>query len=186
MDEILRIPARELNILVGSLTPDSSGQLRLRTNRHIAEIDGVAETEEIIIPQENLWVVSTTNQGANYQTSRIDEALKDRFRLFYQKMSPEDIQEIIEIKMEKFKATDREVSAVVSLVEKTEDIQKSGNISRAFTVRHLSEAVDSATSLANVKKKLIELVPNIVAIDSDGAFNPSQVKIITELIKKTI
>jgi len=64
MDEILRIPTRELNILVGSLTPDSSGMLRLRTNRFVDEVDGVSQTEEIIVPQENLWVVGSTNQGA--------------------------------------------------------------------------------------------------------------------------
>ena len=186
IDEMLRMPARELNVLVGSLTPNSRGQLTLKTMRYVDEVDGIANTETLIVPQENLWVVATSNQGSNYQTSRIDEALKDRFRLFYQKLSHEEILSIVELKYKRFKASSMDIKSIVSLVERTEEIQGTGNIPRAFTVRHLSEAIDNATSLTDVKKKMIELIPNIVSIDSDGAFNKEQVEIIKSLIKKTI
>ena len=53
-DELLRVPARELSILVGSLTPDSSGHYRLRTNRLVDENDGIGETETLVVPMENL------------------------------------------------------------------------------------------------------------------------------------
>ena len=187
IDEMLRIPARELNILVSSLTPNSRGQLKLRTNRPSSLSDhGIVKGEEITIPQENFWVVATTNQGAGYQSARIDEALKDRFRMFYQEMDDTEVHEIITHKLAVHGGTESLVKALVSLIEKTKEIQSTGNIPRSFTIRHLSEAVDTAVNLKGVKKKMIELVNNIVAIDSDGRFNKEQRNIVSALIKKTI
>ena len=187
IDEMLRIPARELNILVSSLTPNSRGQLKLRTNRPSSmTTHGIVNGEEITIPQENFWVVATTNQGAGYQSARIDEALKDRFRMYYQEMSDAEVHEIITTKLAKHGGTESMVKALVSLIDKTKEIQSTGNIPRSFTIRHLSEAVDTATNLKGVKKKMIQLVNNIVAIDSDGRFNKEQGNIIASLIKKTI
>ncbi len=186
IDEMLRIPARELNILVGSLTPNSRGELKLRTNRPLGDMDGIVAGEEITIPQNMLWVVATTNQGAGYQSSRIDEALKDRFRLFYQEMDMDKVAEIITEKYKQHKASAVAVKAIVSLIEKTREIKSTGNIPRAFTIRHLSEAIDTANNLRDVKKKMIELVPNIVSIDSDGKFNSEQMSIVSALIKKVI
>lgn len=64
MDELLRMPSRELNILVAALTPDSEGYFNLRTNRITNTVDGIGEVELLRIPKENLWVVGTTNVGA--------------------------------------------------------------------------------------------------------------------------
>ena len=187
IDEVLRIPARELNILVSSLTPNSRGQLKLRTNRPAGTpVDGIVKGEEITIAQENFWVVATTNQGSGYQSSRIDEALKDRFRLYYQEMPADDVGVIVALKYARLKGTAVAVKSIISLIDKTKEIQSTGNIPRSFTIRHLSEAIDTATSLKDVKKKMVELANNIVAIDADGRFNSSQVQIVTALIKKTM
>jgi hypothetical protein len=70
--------------------------------------------------------------------------------------------------------------------QKTKEIQSTGNIPRSFTIRHLSEAIDTASSLKGIKKKMVELVNNIVSIDSDGKFNKEQRNIVSSLIKKTI
>ena len=186
LDEMLRMPARELNILVGSLTPDSDGNLRLMTDRHVNEVSGIAETEELVVPMENLWVVSTTNQGNGFQSARIDEALKDRFRLFYQKMSIEQVELIVKTKLAKLKASPVMAKQIISLIAKTEEIQATGNIPRAFTIRHLSEAIDTAKNLKDIKKKMIELIPNIVSIDSSGEFNKEQVEIVKSLVKRSL
>ena len=186
-DEMLRMPTKELNVLVGSLTPDSSGNFNLRTGRPLAiTVDGIVDEEILSIPQENFWVVATTNQGAGYHSAKIDEALKDRFRLYRQTLDNEKILEIMTIKLKKHGASAVAIKSMVSLIDKTKEIKATGNIPRYFSIRHLSEAADTATSLKDVKKRMMHLVPNIVSIDSDGLFNTEQVDIITKLIKKTI
>ncbi len=121
-----------------------------------------------------------------YNTARIDEALKDRFRMFYQEMSENDILEIIEYKLRRHKTTKVFLKSLVSLIRKTEEIKQTGNIPRNFSVRHLSEAVDTAKDSRDIKKRMFELVNNIVAIDSDGKYNTEQTKIINNLIKSTL
>ena len=73
LDEILRCPKRELNFLVGILTPDSTGHFNMRTGRvsHTVEhigIDGnkhkIAQEEILRVKQDMIWAVGTTNAGA--------------------------------------------------------------------------------------------------------------------------
>ena len=187
IDEMLRIPVRELNLLVGSLTPNSIGELVLITDRPVGDInDGIVQAETISVPQENLWVVASTNQGSGYQTARIDEALKDRFRLFYQEMTEAEVIEIIGAKLKRHKTTGVFLKSLVSIIRKTEEIKGTGNIPRSFTIRHLAEAVDTAIDQKDIKKKMFELVNNIVSIDSNGAFNAEQKKIVSNVIKTTL
>ena len=187
VDEMLRIPSRELNLLVGSLTPNSQGELILRTDRpHGEPVDGIVSAEEIAVPQENLWVVASSNQGAGYQTARIDEALKDRFRLYYQEMSEGEVTEIMEEKLARHKTSTIFLKSLVSLIKKTEEIKGTGNIPRSFTIRHLAEAVDTADDAKDIKSRMFDLINNIIAIDASGRFNPEQKKIIHSLIKGTI
>ena len=101
-------------------------------------------------------------------------------------MSEEDTHNIVEEKYKRLGGKSISAKAIVSLIGSTREIQETGNIPRSFSIRHLSEAIDTADSMGEVKKKMIELVNNIVAIDSDGKFNDSQVKLVTALIKKTI
>jgi len=187
IDEMLRIPTRELNLLVGSLTPNSEGNLILRTDRPVNEpVDGIVDAEEISVAQENLWVVASSNQGSGYQTARIDEALKDRFRMYYQEMTEGEVTDIMEDKLARHKTSTIFLKSLVSLIKKTEEIKGTGNIPRSFTIRHLAEAVDTADSSKDIKTRMFDLINNIVAIDSNGRFNPEQKKIIHNLIKTTI
>ena len=187
IDEMLRIPARELNILVGALTPDHAGNLRLRTNRPSnKDSEGIYKSEELVIPQENFWVVASSNQGSGYQTAKLDEALRDRFRLFYQEMADSEIYDIITDKLTRIGGTELFAKGMIQLVEKTRQIQETGNLTRHFSIRHLSEAVDTSENLNQVKGRMYQLVNNIVSIDASGRFNQEQTKIVREIIRTTI
>jgi hypothetical protein len=62
---MLRIPKRELNILVGSLTPSSSRTYRLRTNRIINITDGIGEID-IEIPSVALPTTGSAYTAENF------------------------------------------------------------------------------------------------------------------------
>ena len=65
IDEMLRIPEKELNVIIGSLSPDYDGNFVLRTGRALGvNSDGFAEEEVLKVPMNSLFVIATTNVGA--------------------------------------------------------------------------------------------------------------------------
>lgn len=78
IDELLRIPQRELNILLTALTPINN-QYVLRTGRVLFIENGIAKEEVIKAPIENIFIVATTNIGGSYAIDDIDPALAERF-----------------------------------------------------------------------------------------------------------
>ena len=99
IDEMLRIPKRELNVLVGSLSPDSNGNFNLNIPRSMGAevIDGeaIATKEILTVPKDKLWCIGTTNAGAGYSVDTIDEALADRFRTIIKTVSEAEIKAIL-------------------------------------------------------------------------------------------
>ena len=65
IDELLRIPQRELNILLTALSP-VHGKYNLRTGRILEVIDGVAREEVLSCDTRDLFVLATTNVGGQY------------------------------------------------------------------------------------------------------------------------
>ena len=65
IDELLRIPQRELNILLTALSP-VHGKYNLRTGRILEVINGVAREEVLSCDTRNLFVLATTNVGGQY------------------------------------------------------------------------------------------------------------------------
>ncbi len=74
IDEILRIPKRELNLLISALSSIDSNYV-LRTGRAKSSKDGIAQEEVIEAPTQNLWVIGTTNVGADYAVAAMEDAL---------------------------------------------------------------------------------------------------------------
>ena len=144
-DELLRGPARELSILVGALTPDSNGKYRLRTNRLVDAVDGVGETETIVIPMENLHVIGTTNAGGDFDVDNIDVALQDRFRTYEVNMSTSSIHSIcMEVNDGKF--PDKVIDSMIDLYEKTKILVESNELTRELSLRHLTEVINIVTT----------------------------------------
>ena len=65
IDELLRIPQRELNILLTALSP-VHGKYNLRTGRILEVINGVAREEVLSCDTRNLFILATTNVGGQY------------------------------------------------------------------------------------------------------------------------
>ena len=195
IDEMLRIPKRELNFLVGILTPDSEGFLNLRTGRVSHTVDHVgpdgkthkvAEEEILRVKQSMLWAVGTTNAGAGYAVDNIDEALADRFRTIIISMSEKEMKGIVE---EKLKAKGFSLSYAKKLMEFYKNfnmLRDSGELTKTTSVRHLVEVIDLADDEDMIPIMLKHLIPTLTDQSTDGNPNSSQEAIIEELIESNV
>lgn len=182
-DEILRTPARELNIFVASLTPSSSGTYRFRTNRVISIIDGVATTEMLEVPVDNFWVVGTTNVGANYNVDEIDHALSDRFRIYDKDVTTTELADIFTHWLDVRGFSGAYADKFVQLYTKLSELQAAGELENGFNARHLSEVIQYSDNEKSFRSYLFDLVPNICSVDMNGKMDNAEKEIITKVIK---
>lgn len=185
-DEILRMPSRELNILVGALTPTSRKTYRLRTNRIINNIDGIGETEVIEVSVDNLWCVSTTNIGAGYEVDEIDSALSDRFRIVDKDVSTDELDTILSVYAGLNGISKTVVDKLISFYTKSNDLVVSGELEKEVNLRHLCEVLQFSKTDDDVKQLMFDLVPTWCSTDTDGSVNKAEREIVTKLIKKMI
>ena len=183
IDEILRIPKRELNILIYSLIAYNNNYI-LRTGRAIAQKDGIATEETIYAPKNKLWVVGTTNIGAGYAVEEIDEALADRFRLIRKDSTRAEMEKIL-IKYAKIKKYSK--TSVLRLIRfftemrrfKSQDI-----LNKIINIRHLVEAIEYAPLEGEIPDVLQETILAWVDRDIDGYPLIAQTEIIEKLIRE--
>jgi len=183
IDEILRIPGRELSVLVAALTPNNKGEFTLRTRRIIGlNEDGCGIEEVIKCSKENLWVVATTNIGAEYDVDEIESALADRFMIIHKPANRDVIKNIIikEVKNRKFKVD--VVKKLMEFYDKMVDYKTSEEISKLINTRHLAEVVEFAIDESDVPNVVSDQILKWVDRDVDGKPNSTQFT----LIEKTI
>ena len=122
-----------------------------------------------------------------YNTGRIDRALKDRFRLYYQEATIDEIEDIIYD--QSFTLLGNEAPAknlttiLVSIINEITEMKETGNLPEVLSLRHVSEALDTSRNAKDVKARMLDIAPNIVSITSDGKFNDVQLTIIQDIIK---
>ena len=186
IDEILRIPARELNVLVGSISPSSKHTYRLRTNRVTDITDGVGRTEIIEVPTSNLWIVATTNVGAKYNVDEIDHALSDRFRVYEKNLSPFEMKQIIEFWLDFKKFNLKWLDKFVDMEEKIRTLFNSGEIENVINIRHISEIIQFASSEDEFLSFAIDLLPNLCTTDMNGQLDKTEKELILKTFKRTL
>ncbi|MDD2307786.1 MAG: AAA family ATPase [Prolixibacteraceae bacterium] len=186
IDEMLRIPARELNVLIGSISPSSKGTFKLRTNRIVNISDGIGETEMLEVPQENLWVAATTNVGAKYNVEEIDHALSDRFRVYEKTLTPYETRQIITFWLDMRGFDSKWVDRFVNLEEKIRALFNSGEIENIINIRHISELIQYAETESDFISYAVDLLPNLCGVDMNGQIEKTEKELILKLIKNTL
>lgn len=186
IDEMLRIPARELNVLIGSISPSSKGTFKLRTNRITNINDGIGETEMLEVPQENLWVAATTNVGAKYNVDEIDHALSDRFRVYEKTLTPYETRQIITFWLDMRGFDSKWVDRFVNLEEKIRALFNSGEIENIINIRHISELIQYAETESDFISYAVDLLPNLCSVDMNGQIEKTEKELILKLIKNTL
>jgi MoxR-like ATPase len=184
IDEILRIPSRELNILVAALTPNSSKQYVLRTGHITGLENGVAKEETLVADCNKLWIVATTNVGADYQVDTIDEALVDRFRFIRKDNDRNEIKSILEEQAKAKKYGASVVGQLMSFYDTYSNLRTMGQVNKLLNLRHLSEAIEFGSTVDEVEENLVDLIPSLVDRTPEGYLEQEQVKLIEAAIKK--
>jgi hypothetical protein len=183
IDELLRIPGRELSILIAALTPNNKGEFTLRTRRVIGLNEDGCGIEEIIkVKKENLWIVATTNIGAEYDVDEIESALADRFMIIHKGAERSVLKTVLdgEIKKRKLKVTTD--AKLMEFYDKMVNFKKTENISKIINTRHLTEIIEFAIDEIDIPNVVKDQILKWVDRDIEGKPDETQLK----LIEKTI
>ncbi|QSZ42201.1 AAA domain-containing protein [Sulfurimonas aquatica] len=181
IDEILRIPKRELNILISALSPIDEKYV-LRTGRALDSKNDIAMEEVIKTPVENLWVIGTTNIGANYAVEAMDEALIDRFKPIRKDTTQMELQKILMLKATKRNFPSEHVSKLMDFYSKMKRLETSKVISKIVNIRHLSEAIELAKNPKEIREIIIDSKLIWVERDYNGYPNVEQLSAVEAVI----
>ena len=183
IDEILRIPKRELNLLISALSTIDDEYV-LRTGRALSAKDEIAIEEVIKTPSQNLWVIGTTNVGANYAVESMDEALTDRFKPIRKDTTTAELQQILMQNASKKNFSSEHVSVLMDFYEKMKRLKTTKIISKLVNIRHLSEAITLAQSPKHIKEIIKDSTLLWVERDYDGYPNAEQLAAVEAVIRK--
>ena len=183
IDEMLRIPQRELNILVSALSPIESNYV-LRTSRASEMKEGIATEETLHAPVENLWIVGTTNVGAGYAVEEIDDALADRFKTLRKDTTESDLKSILDKKATERSFSNSCVEPLMKFYQKMSRLKKSAEISKLVNIRHLSEAIEFADCENAIVDVVYDTMLTWVDRDVDGTPNMDQVQLVEMTIEE--
>jgi len=183
-DEFYRLRDREKDIFVRALTVFPDGKLRLRTGRVVKVEDGVAVEEIIEVPKENLWVIATTNVGAQFMVDEADPALKERFIILRKDTTEGELREILTKKVREKGYSEKVAQKLLEFYKKARKLFVVGELQSAPTTRTLVRAVELSESEEEVKDYLWEQRYLWIGRDSFGYPIQEQERLIKELFNK--
>lgn len=184
IDEIARIPRRQLNMLVAALSPNDNDEYVLPTGRMVGVVDGIGQEETLVVHKSKLWAVGTMNVGADYDVDELDEALTDRFRPFRKDSDAETIRMVLRKICKTRKLKLGLANKLVTFWNKAERLRNQGELSRPITMRHLAESVELADSEEDVLTNLEDCILLWVDRDPDGKPIQGQIDLIHKIMPK--
>lgn len=190
IDEMLRIPKRQLNVLVGCMSPDSKGNLTLDTSRAATmevedDSDGIVQSEVITVPKENLWFIGTTNAGAGYAVDQIDEALADRVRVIIKRMGEKEMKKILENVATEHGHSKKTAAKLIKFYKSFNALRESGELVKLVNLRHLAEILEFSDT-DDILDAAMDLIPTWCTQDQAGYPNETQSSIIEGIIEKEL
>ena len=183
IDEMLRIPKRELNLLISSLSPIDEKYM-LRTGRAESSEGGIAKEEVLTAPAQNLWVIGTTNVGATYGVEAMDEALCDRFKSIRKDTTIEELRKILFEVVKKRGFSSAHVAKLMDFYTKMQRLYTTQIISKIVNIRQLCEAVEIAQTQIEIQEIIKDSILLWVERDYDGQPNKEQLLAVNTVIKK--
>ena len=182
IDELLRIPQRELNILLTALSP-VHGKYNLRTGRILEVIDGVAREEVLSCDTQNLFVLATTNVGGQYAVDTIDPALAERFIVLRKDTEFDTLVSILKQKAREKGFNETLAEKAGLFLNRMTDAKEQGLIEEVPTLRTLSRAFDLAEKEDEVKDYIFDQHLLWVARDVYGKPDKEQIRCIKKIIE---
>lgn len=183
IDEMLRIPQRELSVLLTALTPDH-GVYRLPTGRIVRVVDDVGEEEVLEVPVSNLAVVATTNVGGEYAVDLLDPALAERFVIIRKDTEIGKLTEVLSGMAKERGYSNIVVKRLVDFFTKMTNAKTNGIVADVPTLRTLSRAIELSSCEAEVVRGVRSQVLLWVARDADGHPVKEQIDSVTTVLDK--
>ena len=184
IDELLRMSKSAQSLLVPALTTDIHGNYVLDTGRVIDVVDGVGKTECIKAPSQNLWVLATTNMGAEYGTPDMESALEDRFELIEKNNSLDKIIRVLKEIAETKGFGDEVVSQMTDFYESMVALKEEGVLAKLINLRHLAQSMEDAMSQDDLYDCLMDRMPKWVERDMGGKLLEDQIAVVEKALKK--
>lgn len=191
IDEILRIPQRELSILLTAFSPTKKKTYRIRTGRIKQTIqsdeDGMVGVEEILeCPVENLCVIATTNVGSEFAVDECDPAVAERFVLIQKDTSPERLRAILAEVAKQKNFSPEVVKKTLKFYTTMGKLVSKGLVQKMPTTRTLARAFTDLSSSENEVFRGLKAQHLLwVARDSEGNPVQEQVKAVFEALDKS-
>lgn len=184
IDELLRIPTRQLSILLTPLSPDE-GRYKLRTGRILSVEDGVAKEEVLTCPIENLAVIATTNVGSEYAVDDCDPALAERFIILRMDTTEEKLKHVLTEFVNRNKMQEKLVAQCVLFFNQCKALGWQGQLARTPTTRTMVRLLELVKLGAMPWMAVQTLSLLWVSRGADGMPNGEQQKILEKLAKET-
>lgn len=188
IDELLRIPLRQLSILLTALSPTQKRTYKLATNRAVGVDEyGIANVEVIECPCDNLGVIAATNVGTDYAVDEGDKALMSRFMREYVATNVASLQVILQNVAEQCSMPSECVTNTIRFFVKMNKLVNVSLVYQAPSTRELTRALQFADepTWESVKVALMDNVLQWVAKNSaNGEPNKNQIDAIQEALNK--
>ena len=186
IDEILRIRARERDLLVRALTVWKDEKYRLRTGRVLAVEDGVAQEEVLEVPKENLWVIGTTNIGSQFTVDEYDPAFAERFILLRADTTEDDLRRVLTEKCDELEFPPVVVGLLIKFWKSCKRFHESGELSGFPTTRTLVRALEIAPERSTTGVRDGLWIQRLLWVGRDSLGYPirEQEKLIESLLKE--
>ena len=156
LDELLRIPLRELSILYTALSP-YQGKYHISTDRIVSvSAEGIGITEELECPVANLCMVAATNIGSEYAVDEIDPALADRFSIIRMDVTESSLVAILNdvCTLKKFPDKDVVISKLLEFYLQMAEAHTQGLVKYKPSARRLSLSIELATRPEDIVRSL--------------------------------
>lgn len=183
IDELLRIPQRELNILLTALSP-VHGKYNLRTGRILEVIDGVAREEVLSCDTRDLFVLATTNVGGQYAVDTIDPALAERFVLVRKDTEYDRLVSILRKKAQEKGFNENLADKAGMFFNRMLSAKEQGIVEEVPTLRTLSRPFDLSDKEDEVKDYIFDQHLLWVARDVYGKPDREQVDVVKQIMEQ--
>jgi MoxR-like ATPase len=183
LDELLRIPQRQLSVLLSALSP-YKGNYYLATGRIVDVVDGIGSEETIVCPVENLYVVGTTNVGAQYAVDAMDPALQERFLLIRKAIDVAILKSAVLEKATEKGFTPSVADKCVEFFKAMAALRPNSLVADVPNPRTMVRAVHLSDTEADMKASVMAQALTWVGRDVEGNPIPEQEEAVIKAINK--
>lgn len=185
LDELLRIPGRQLSVLLSALAP-SAGHYELATGRIVDVEDGIGNEETLRCSVNNLFVVATTNIGVKYAVDPMDPALQERFLLIIKSLEVEKLRStVLEFASGKgFVGAETIAENAVKFFHSMTTLKSHSLAADVPNPRTMIRAVHMADTEEEIGACVSKQILTWVSLDVEGQPVPEQLDAVNKAIRK--